>query len=122
MTRGTAGVAMMPKPTPGFHFQPTSSDSTTAKTVIQMIAMCGVLNVGCVRPSDCGASRFRDSEEKTGVAAFTAAFEFAAIELQIARNTTTQPVPQKTCPRFRHGSAPVACATKLLKPAPKTHA
>src|SRR3954454_7819465 len=118
----TARFAISATPISGPHFQPSRSESTTAKIDSQTIATCGVLNVGWVRPSGRGARRFRARGEKTRVAAFTAAFEFAVIEFTIARKTRIQPVLQKTLPRFRHGSAPVACATKLSKPAPKTHA
>src|SRR3954467_3027675 len=122
MTTGTAAVAIIPNPVSGPQPMPTISARASAKPDIQMIATFGVLNSGCVRPSARGARPLRAREEKKRVAAFAAAFEFATIELQIARNTRIQPVPQKTLPRLRHGSAPVACLTNPSKPAPNTHA
>src|SRR5436190_22138584 len=90
-TSGTAHVAMKAKPISGPHFQPNVSESASAKADIQMIATCGVLNRGWVRASGIVASAFLASAKKTGVAAFTAAFEFAASEFRNARKTTTQP-------------------------------
>ena len=41
----------------------------------------------------------------------------------IAKKTSTQPPPQKTMPRSRHGfAAAVATAVKRLKPVPMTQA
>ena len=51
---------MMPKPTPGFHFHPTSSEITIERKLSQMIATCGVLNRECVWPSCAGARPLRD--------------------------------------------------------------